>query len=346
MLGFRPSGRTSIGWNKGTYTVVAGLDSIADMPESNPVVRVAAAQHSAVFLDGEASVEKACRLIAEAGANGAELVVLPEAFIPGYPDWVWLVPNSRGAVLNPLYQELLANALTIPDAGTDRLCEAARGAGVHVAVGINERNEDGSGSSLFNALLLISSEGAVLGAHRKLMPTGGERTVWSQGDGSTLATFAMGFGKVGGLLCWENYMPLARQAMYELGTQIHLAPTWDSSESWLVAMRHIAREGGMFVISCCQALRMDEVPRRYEFKTLYPEGREWINKGNSCIVDPLGRFLAGPLEEAQEILYADLDMSLIPQSKRLFDAAGHYSRPDVLRFEFGLRRRRSVRRSG
>lgn len=305
------------------------------MPTSNAVVRVAAAQHSAVFLSREASVEKACKIIAEAGSNGARIVVFPEVFIPGYPDWVWVVPNSKGAVLNPLYVELLSNAVTVPDESTERLCEAARAAGIHVAIGINERNQDSSGSSLFNTLLLISDEGKILGAHRKLMPTGGERTVWSQGDGSTLATFATEFGKVGGLLCWENYMPLARQAMYQLGTQIHVVPTWDSSEPWVRAMRHIAMEGGMFVINCCQALRMDEIPDRYEFKTLYPEGREWINKGNSCIVDPMGRFLAGPLEAAQEILYADLDMSLIPAAKRMFDAAGHYSRPDVLRFEFG-----------
>ncbi len=308
---------------------------MVDMSTSPKVVRVAAVQHSSVFLSRGASVEKARKLIAEAGANGAKLVVLPEVFIPGYPDWVWVVPNSKGAVLNPLYLELLTNAVTIPDESTEQLCEAARAAGVHVAIGINERNQDSSGSSLFSTLLLISDEGKILGAHRKLMPTGGERTVWGQGDGSTLATFATGFGRVGGLICWENYMPLARQAMYQLGTQILVAPTWDSSEPWILAMRHIAREGGTFVINCCQALRMDEVPDRYEFKTLYPEGREWINKGNSCIVDPLGRFLAGPLEAAQEILYADLDMSLIPAAKRLFDAAGHYSRPDVLRFEFG-----------
>lgn len=304
------------------------------MSTSNAAVKVAAAQHSPVFLKREASVEKACKLVIEAGSKGAQLVVFPEAFIPGYPDWVWVVANSQGAVLNPLYSELLANAVTIPDESTQQLCEAARTAGIHVAIGISERNQDGSGASLFNTLLLISDQGTILGAHRKLMPTGGERTVWGQGNGSTLAAFDTGFGKLGGLLCWENYMPLARQAMYQLGTQIHVAPTWDSSEPWLLAMRYIAREGGMFVINCCQALRFDEIPDRYEFKNLYPEGRDWINKGNSCIVDPMGKLLAGPLEAAQEILYADLDLSLIPAAKRMFDAAGHYSRPDVLRFDF------------
>ena len=165
------------------------------------------------------------------------------------------------------------------------------------------------------------------------MPTGGERTVWAQGNGSTLQAFDTSLGRLGGLLCWENYMPLARQAMYEMGVQIHDAPTWDSSDPWLLAMRHIAREGGMFVVNCCQALRIEEIPESYEFRELYPEGREWINRGNSCIIDPMGKVLVGPAAETQEILYADLDLDLIPAAKRMFDAAGHYARPDVFHFE-------------
>jgi nitrilase len=303
------------------------------MTDSLVAVNVAAVQHSSVFLDREASIEKACNLIAEAGAAGARLAVFPEAFIPAYPDWVWLVKNSDGAQLNRYYGELVENAVTVPDESTGRLCEAARAAGIFVAIGINELNAEGSGASLFNTLLYISENGEVLGAHRKLMPTGGERTVWGQGDGSSLHAFETSIGKLGGLLCWENYMPLARQAMYEMGVQIHVAPTWDSSEAWLTAMRHIGREGGTFVINCCQAIRIDEVPDRYEFRELYPEEREWINPGNSCIVDPMGKVLAGPLTASQEILYAELDLTLIPAAKRMFDAAGHYSRPDVLRLE-------------
>ena len=302
------------------------------MPSHTPV-KVAVIQHSPVFLDRGASIERACTMIEEAARNGARLAALPEAFVPAYPDWVWLVKNSDGALLNRYYRELLENAVTIPDESTDRLCEVAKAAGIHVAIGINERNAEGSGSSLFNTLLFVSDGGVLLGAHRKLMPTGGERTVWSQGDGSTLLAFETSIGKLGGLLCWENYMPLARQAMYEMGVQIHVAPTWDSSEPWLVAMRHIAREGGMFVLNCCQALRREEIPDRYEFRELYPEGRTWVNRGNSCIVDPMGRLLAGPVAESQEILYAELDLGLIPAAKRMFDAAGHYSRRDVFRFE-------------
>ena len=306
------------------------------MTISSDPLTVAAAQHSSVFLNRSESVEKACKLIAEAAEKGAKLIVFPEAFIPGYPDWVWLVKNSDGAALNKYYRELLANAVAIPDESTEQLCEAARSAGIHVAIGVNERNAEGSGSSLFNTLLYISDDGRILGAHRKLMPTGGERTVWAQGDGSTLEAFDTPLGRLGGLLCWENYMPLARQAMYQLGVQIHVAPTWDSSDPWLLAMRHIAREGGMFVINCCQALRMEEIPENYEFRELYPEGREWINRGRSCIIDPMGKVLVGPAEETQEILYADLDLDLIAAAKRMFDAAGHYARPDVFHFEVAV----------
>lgn len=296
-----------------------------------PVI-VAAAQHSSVFLDRKRSVEKACDLITEAATAGAKLVVFPEAFIPGYPDWVWLLRNSDSKALNGLYRELLENAVAIPDRSTDRLSEAARAAGIHVAVGVNERNREGSGSSLLNTLLYISDRGEILGAHRKLMPTGGERTVWGRGDGSTMLSFATSFGRLGGLLCWENYMPLARQAMYEMGVQIHVAPTWDSSEPWLLAMRHIAREGGMYVVNCCQAIRIDEIPDRYGFKSNYPDGREWVNPGNSCIVDPAGKVIAGPAKGVQEILYGEVDPGSIAAAKRMFDAAGHYSRPDVFRF--------------
>ena len=306
---------------------------IAMTTHGSPPFTIAAAQHSPVFLDRDGSIEKACSIIAEAAKGGARLVVFPEGFIPAYPDWVWSVRNSDSKILNGLYRELLENAVTIPDESTGRLCEAAKAAGIHVAIGVNERNGEGSGATLFNTLLYISDDGKILGAHRKLMPTGGERTVWGQGDGSTLFAFDTSIGRLGGLLCWENYMPLARQSMYQMGVQIHVAPTWDSSEPWLLAMRHIAREGGMYVVSCCQAIRVDEIPDRFEFKRNYPEEREWVNQGNSCIVDPTGKVVAGPAKATGEILYAEVDLGLIPSAKRMFDAAGHYSRPDVFRFE-------------
>lgn len=294
---------------------------------------VAAVQAAPVFLDLPASVDKACALIAEAAAGGARLVLFPEAFLPGYPDWVWVAPpGTQKPVHDAMNRALRESAVTIPDANTRRLCQAARKAKVMVAMGLHERNTEASGASLYNTLLVVDAAGEIIGRHRKLMPTGGERLVWGQGDGSTLRVVDTPLGRVGGLICWENFMPLARQALYNQGEQLHLAPTWDSSDGWRISMRHIAREGGMFVVSCCMALRMDELPDDLPFKGLYPVGKTWVNKGGSCIVDPLGRFIAEPLLEAEGIVTAEIDLGLIAEWKWLFDAAGHYARPDVFRF--------------
>jgi nitrilase len=197
---------------------------------------------------------------------------------------------------------------------------------------MHERNSETSGTSLYNSLLFINEKGNIAGKHRKLIPTGGERLIWAQGDGSTLRSYETQAGKIAGLICWENYMPLARNAAYESGAQILAAPTWDKSPNWLQSMQHIAREGGLFVISVCMALNMDDIPDQYEFKKLYPIDRKWINVGNSCIICPKGQILAGPLEAAEGILYADTDLNMITEAKRLFDVVGHYSRPDVFNF--------------
>jgi len=297
------------------------------------LIKIAAVQASPVFLNKEKTVEKACKFIQKAGSNGAKLIVFPEAFIPGYPDWIWVVPNSKSKILNDLYVELVNNSLTIPDKLTNKLCDAARKAKINVAIGLSERNTESSNSSLFNSLLFISDKGEILGKHRKLIPTGGERLIWAQGDGNTLNVFNTSVGKVGGLICWENYMTLARQAMYNWGTQILVAPTWDKSERWLRSLQHFAWEGGMYVIGCCMALKMKDIPDKYEFKKLYPEGREWINTGNSCIINPNGEVIAGPSDMKEEILYANIDLNEITKSKRMFDVAGHYARPDVFEFK-------------
>jgi nitrilase len=295
--------------------------------------KIAAVQDTPVFLDIDASVNKACNLITVAAENGASLVLFPEAFISGYPDWVWLLPAANKAQINSLYTEFLGNAITIPDEYTKRLCEAAQKSKIYIAIGVNERNSESSNSSVFNTLLYINSEGQILGKHRKLIPTGGERLMWSSGAGDTLVSFDSLLGKLGGLICWENYMPFARCVMYQAGVQIYLAPTWDNSENWQIAMRHIAREGGMFVISCASAMKISDVPDRFEFKKLYPQDREWINKGNSCIVDPSGKFLVEPMEGKQGIIYADVNLKEISSQKWLFDVAGHYSRPDIFDFK-------------
>ena len=296
-------------------------------------IKVASAQLSPIFLNKEKTVEKACKAILEAGENGANLIVFPEAFISGYPDWVWLIPNSKGADLNELYLKLVENAVSVPDSATIKLCKAAKKANINVVIGMHERNSETSSASLFNSLLFIDDKGNILGKHRKLIPTGGERLIWSQGDGSTLCSYDTSAGKIAGLICWENFMPLARNTIYEFGTQILASPTWDKSPNWIQSMQHIAREGGLFVISTCMALKMDDIPDEYEFKKLYPEGREWINVGNSSIIAPNGQILAGPLEAEEGILYADIDLKQIIKAKRMFDVVGHYSRPDVFSFK-------------
>lgn len=295
-------------------------------------IKVAAAQLAPWFLDKERTVKKACEAILEAGKKGADLIVFPEAFISGYPDWVWLIPNSKGADLNDLYAELVANAIAIPDDATTKLCNAAKTAKINVVIGVHERNSETSNASLFNSLLFIDENGSILGKHRKLIPTGGERLIWSGGDGSTLVSYDTSAGRIAGLICWENFMPLARNAIYESGAQLLASPTWDKSANWLQTMQHVAREGGLFVISTCMALKMDDIPDRYAFKKLYPDGREWINVGNSAIIAPNGKIVAGPLEAEEGILYADIDLQDIIKAKRMFDVVGHYSRPDVFDF--------------
>lgn len=292
--------------------------------------KIAAAQLTPVFLNKVQTVGKACSAISEAGKNGAKLIVFPEVFISGYPDWVWLYPPYKSKELGGLYVKLVENAVTIPDDTTKRLCEAAKFANINVAMGLNERNTETSNSSLYNTILFINDNGEILGKHRKLMPTNCERLIWAQGNGSTLKSYDTSAGKLGGLICWENFMPLARNAIYESGAQILAAPTWDKGDDWLVSMRHIAREGGLFVISNCMTLHIDDLPE--ELKAIYPKDKEWISTGQSCIINPSGKVIAGPLDSKEGIIYADIDLQEIIVAKRRFDVVGHYARPDVFNF--------------
>jgi nitrilase len=298
---------------------------------------VAAVQAAPVFLDRAATVEKACALIAEAGAAGARLAVFPEGFIPAYPLWVWFIPPGDTHALRELYCELVENAVTVPGPATDRLCEAAREAGVAVAMGINEVNSEASGATLYNSLLYIGPDGRLLGTHRKLVPTVGERLVHGQGDGSSLTVHALPFGRLSGLVCWENYMPLARYALYAQGVQIYAAPTWDRGEPWISTLRHIAKEGRVYVVGACSAMRQADIPDRLAWKAKYLAGvGEWINPGDSAIVNPDGKLLAGPLREKQTILYAEVDPRQMVGPRFQLDVAGHYGRPDV--FELTVHR--------
>jgi nitrilase len=303
--------------------------STASRTEIMDKIIVSAAQAAPVFLDRAATIEKACDLISTAARNGARLIVFPEAFVPTYPDWAWVLPPNQNRQLAELYAQLVDQSVTIPSADTEKLCRAARESNIYVVMGVNERNTDASGSSLFNTLIYINNEGILLGKHRKLIPTAAERMVWAQGDGSTLEVYDTPFGKLGGLICWENYMPLARYTMYAWGTQIYVAATWDCGEPWLSTLRHIAKEGRVYVIGCCCAINLTDIPDRYEFKKQYAKKDDWVNVGDSAIVDPDGKFIVGPLNRKEGILYAEINLSQVTGPRWKLDVAGHYSRPDV-----------------
>ncbi|UCD25856.1 MAG: carbon-nitrogen hydrolase family protein [Gemmatimonadota bacterium] len=291
---------------------------------------IAAVQAAPVFLNREATVQKACGLITQAAEGGAKLAVFPEAFIPAFPLWIWYIPPGKTHELRELYSELLANAISVPSEETDRLCLAAKEAEISVAIGINERNADASGTTLYDTILYIGADGRVLGKHRKLVPTTAERIVWGQGDGSTLTVVDLPIGRLGGLLCWENYMPLARYSMWAWGTQIFAAPTWDRGEPWISTMRHTAKEGRVYLVSCCSAMRTADIPDRYGFKHKYlSDAGEWLNPGLSLIVDPDGKVLAGPAENEETILYAEVEPEKLTGPRFQLDTAGHYARPDV-----------------
>jgi len=298
---------------------------------------VAAAQLAPVFMDRAATVDKACAAIAEAAKNGAKLIVFPEAFIPAYPDWVWVTPAMRADLHSALYADLLDQSVTVPGPEIDKLARAAKQHKAYVVMGVNERNAAASGTSVYNTLVYIDDKGGTLGIHRKLVPTSAERLVWTPGDGSTLEVYDTPYGKLGGLICWENYMPLARYAMYAQGAQIYVAATWDSSDSWVASLRHIAKEGRLNVIGCCIAMRRNQIPDRYAFKELYPPNGDWVNDGNSAIVGPGGDIIAGPVAQKEEILYAEIDPKRQLGSRYWLDGAGHYARPDV--FQLAVNRR-------
>jgi nitrilase len=280
-------------------------------------------QGTPVLYDRDATIEQVARLTKEAAGQGAALVAFPEGFVPGYPDWVWRTNPWADA---EWYARWVDQAVDIPGPACDALGAIAAESSVHLAIPVNERD----GGTIYNALLYFGPDGAFLGKHRKLTATGGERLVWGQGDGSTLTVFDTPFGRVGGLICWENYMPLARAAMYEQGVDILLAPTWDNSDVWVSSMRHIAKEGRCYVLGITSCLRATDVPDSFAGRDdIYGGDDDWMSRGNTVIVDPYGAVLAGPISESEGILYADVDTDTARQSRRQFDVVGHYARPDV-----------------
>jgi len=297
-------------------------------------------QASSVFLNRDATIDKACRLIEEAAKAGATLVAFPEAFVSGYPVWVWFIPSGQTHALRTLFVELLQSAVSIPDPAVSRLAEAAGDCKVTVAIGVNEKNSEASNSTLYNTLLYFGPDGSILGKHRKLIPTAGERLVWGQGVEADLEVLRLPFGRLSGLICWENYMPLARYALSAAGQQIHVAPTWDRGEPWISTMRHIGKESRCFVLGVSQAFHKDDIPDTLEFKSAYlGKVEDWINPGLSLIVDPDGKVVAGPLEGEEGILYAEVESHQLVGPRWQLDIAGHYARPDI----YELRVHREVR---
>ncbi len=296
-------------------------------------VRVAVVQAAPVVMKREATIEKVSHLTREAASNGARLVLFPEAFVPAYPRGLsfGVVVGSRTDAGRRTWARYNANAVEVPSPATDALGRAARESGVFLAIGVIERDRV-SGGTLYCTLLYFGPDGRLLGKHRKLKPTAGERLIWGEGDGSTLPVFDTEFGKVGGLICWENYMPLARMAMYRKGIEIYLAPTADARDAWQATVRHIALEGRCYVLSCNQYMTTAMYPADLEGREDLTDMPDELCRGGSAIISPLGEYLAGPLYGAEGILYADLTSGAIAEAKFDFDVVGHYARNDVFSF--------------
>lgn len=305
------------------------------MPTENSFarVKVAVVQAAPILFDRDASVEKACRLVAEAAAQGAQLILFPEAFVPAYPRGLGFgtVVGDRTPEGRRTWERYWANAVEAPGPATDALGEAARAAGAYLAIGVVERDAQFSRGTLFCTLLYLGPDGQLLGKHRKLKPTAAERLIWGEGDGSTLTAIPTPFGTVGGLICWENYMPLARMAMYAKGVDIYLAPTADARERWIATMRHVALEGRCYVLGCNQYVTRAMYPPDLPGVADLEAQPEVLCRGGSVIVSPLGDVLAGPLWDEEGMLVADLDMAEVARAKFDFDVVGHYARPDVFR---------------
>lgn len=287
--------------------------------------RVAAVQATPVYLDRDATLDIVIEQIEQAASSDTDLLVFPESFVPGYPDWLWRHNPWSDADWYARFQD---QAIEVPGPALDEVRGAAAAAGVWVALGITERTSSGT---LYNAVVYISDDGEIAGLHRKLVPTGAERLVWANGQGPMLTVVDIGGVKVGSLICWENYMPLARAALYEQGIDVLLAPTWDNSDEWVPTLRHIAKEGQVFVVGVTAFLRGCDIPRDLPgADEVYGDEDDHLSRGNTTIVAPGGEILAGPLIGEAGTVSCALGLDRIAAGRRAFDPIGHYARPDVL----------------
>jgi nitrilase len=301
----------------------------------NEAVKVACVQAEPVVLDREATVEKLERLTAEAAAQRAQLVVFPEAFIPAYPSSVWA--RALAGWAQPGAKEAFAllarESVEVPGPAADRIGAAAREHGVWIVTGVTEVDPTRR-STLYNTLLYHAPDGSLVEKHRKLVPTNHERLVWGQGDGGGLRAFETPLGRLGGLICWENYMPLARFALYESGVEIYVASTADDGDAWQSTLVHIARESRSFVVAPSHFQRASAYPADFPLRELL-DGVDVIGRGGSAILGPDGAYLAGPLYDQEGLLFADLEPARLWEERQRFDPAGHYHRPDLLRLQLG-----------
>jgi nitrilase len=303
-------------------------------------VKVCVVQDSPIFFDKEKTMSKVEELTKEYAKQGCELIVFPESFIPGYPRGFSFGAKvgSRTTEGRKLYSEYYKNSLDVESEDLKKLESLAKSQNVYLVIGVTEK-ENKSGS-LYCSMLYISPQTGLLGVHRKIKPTGSERIIWAEASGESLVTFQTQIGKLGGLICWENYMPLARMSMYQKGVEIYIAPTADSREDWVSTMKHIALEGRCFVLGCNQYFTKSMYPRKYQ--SLVKDEKEKICPGGSVIISPLGKIIAGPLFNKSGVLVAELDLEEINLSKLDFDVIGHYSRNDI--FEFNVKNQPDIKK--
>ena len=300
------------------------------MKDMKKTCRIAVVQAAPILFDKTASTEKAVRLIRESAEQGAELIVLPELFIPGYPYGMsfGFTVGNRSAEGRKDWKAYYDNSILVPGPETDLLAAAAREAHAWVSIGISER--DSVSATLYNSNLIFSPDGGLDSVHRKLKPTGSERVVWGDGNRDYFPVSHTPWGPMGNLICWESYMPLARVALYQKGVTIYLSPNTNDNEEWQATIRHIAIEGHCYFINCDMYFTRDTYPDTLHSRKEVEKLPEVVCRGGSCIVDPYGHYLTQPVWDREEIIYAELVMDMVPASRMEFDGCGHYARPDVL----------------